>query len=265
MRSCLFLLLWLATGPVLAARLITLAPHLTELVYEAGAGDQLIAVSSWSDYPPEAANLPQVSDAFHADYEAILQLKPDLILLWKEGTPVQIQHKLKMLGLPLWAVSIHKLADIPATLRAIGQRAGTEATAEQAAIRFEKTLQRLGPVQNPQPVPVFIQISARPLMTVNGKHLLSEVVRFCGGRNIFAELPTLVPKVGMESLLERKPVWVVQSTTEPESVWYERVEQGLLPRIQVLSLPPEQWLRPTSRMLKGVDRVCRALQTYKES
>ncbi len=266
MRAALALcLLCCACLPAQAARFVALAPHLTELMFEAGAGGQLLAVSSWSDYPPQARKLPQVSDAFHADYEAILQLKPDWVLVWKEGTPVQIQHKLQSLGLPVWAISIRKLADIPATLRAMGRRAGTVEAAERAAIRFEQRLRRLGPVQTPQPVPVFIQISHKPLMTVNGEHLLSEVVEFCGGRNIFAELPTLVPRVGLESLLQRKPVWVLQSTTQPEQPWFDRVEQGLLPAIQVLSLPPEQWLRPTSRMLQGVERICRALQTNQEA
>ena len=262
-----WLLLWylLLAVPVQAARLISLAPHLTELVYEAGAGDQLVAVSSWSDYPPEATRLPQVSDAFHADYEAILQLEPDWVLVWKEGTPVQIQHKLQSLGLPVWAISIRKLADIPATLRAMGQRAGTQAQAEQAASRFEQRLLELGPVHRAVPVPVFIQISHKPLMTVNGEHLLSEVVAFCGGRNVFADLPTLVPRVGLESLLQRKPAWVLQSTSQPETIWHQRVEQGLLPEIQVLSLPPEHWLRPTSRILQGLERICRVFQTNKES
>ncbi len=260
MRRLLPLVLLLACLPLQAARFISLAPHLTELMYEAGAGGQLVGVSAWSDYPPEAARLPQVSDAFHADFERILTLKPDWVLVWREGTPAQIQQRLAELELPVWAISIRRLEDIPATLRAMGEKAGTQAVAEEAAARFEQTLARLGPVRKDSPVPVFIQISRQPLMTVNGRHLLSQVVRFCGGRNVFADLPTLVPRVGLESLLQRRPAWVIQSNRDDAHWWQQQVDRGLLPAIRVLSLAPEHWLRPTSRMLEGVGRLCRALQ-----
>ncbi len=259
-RLYLLLLGFLLAPPVLAVRLVTLAPHLTELAFEAGAGEQLVAVSSWSDYPQQARDLPRIADAFRVDYEQLLQLQPDWVLLWQEGTPRQVELKLRRLGLQVWPVSIRALQDIPTTLRRLGRLAGTEAVAEQAAARFERRLAEMGPVRHGTPVPVFIQISQRPLMTVNGQHLLSEVVRFCGGRNVFDDLQVLVPQVGLESVLARKPAWIIQSEREPAELWHGLQSKGLLSeKLRVLVLPPEQIMRPTSRLLDGVERICQAL------
>ena len=116
-----------------ARRIVALAPHLTELVYAAGAGDQLVAVGKFSDFPPEAKSKPVISDAFAVNYEALAQLKPDLVLVWGSGTPERIKAKLRSLGVPVYEIEIRSVAGLADTLRSIGRLAGTEGVAQARA------------------------------------------------------------------------------------------------------------------------------------
>jgi iron complex transport system substrate-binding protein len=200
-----------------AQRIVALAPHLTELVYAAGAGRQLVAVGRFSDYPPEARAKPVISDAFAVDFEALTKLKPDLILVWGSGTPERVKSKLRSLGLPVYEIEIRNVAGLADTLRSIGRLAGTEGVAQARAQAITSDWAALqASYAGRRPVRVFFQLWDAPLMTLNGQHLISSAISACGGANVFAELPTLTATVSWEVAVQRDPELVVTAGSPGE-------------------------------------------------
>jgi len=193
-----------------AQRIVALAPHLTELVYAAGAGNRLVAVGKYSDFPPEALAKPVISDAFAVNYEALAQLRPDLVLVWGSGTPERIKARLRALGMPVYEVEIRTVAGLVDTLRGIGRLAGTEGVAQARAQALSADWAALqAQYAGRPPVRVFFQLWDAPLMTLSGQHLISSAIAACGGRNVFAELPTLTATVSWEVAVQRDPQIVI--------------------------------------------------------
>ena len=201
-----------------AQRIVALAPHLTELVYAAGAGRQLVAVGKYSDFPPEALAKPVISDAFAVNYEALAKLRPDLVLVWGSGTPERIKSKLRTMGVPVYEVEIRTVAGLVDTLRGIGRLAGTEGVAQARAQAIASDWTALkATYAGRKPVRVFFQLWDAPLMTLNGQHLVSSAIAACGGANVFSELPTLTATVSWEVAVQRDPELVVTAGAPGET------------------------------------------------
>lgn len=208
-----------STAPPIAVaeRIVTLSPHLAELVVSAGAGDRLVGVSAHSDFPDAVRSLPVVGDAFLVDLEQLTLLDPDLILAWESGTPARTVDELRERGYRVEVLRTRQSPDIAEALRRIGRLAGTGERADDAALRFLAGLDELRRANaDGEPIRVFYQISTRPLYTVNGRHYVSEVIEICGGRNVFADLDELAPLVAEESVLARNPE-IVLGGGGPES------------------------------------------------
>ncbi len=200
-RLAVLAVLLLATaGAAVAAgrpRIVSLAPSLTEIAYAAGAGPALVGTVEYSDYPAAARALPRVGDGWSVDAERVLALRPDVVLAWSSGTPQATIERLEAVGLRVVSVPTYRLADVPAALRQLGALAGTPQQAEAAAMGFEAGIRRLRErYAGARSVTVFIQIDDQPLYTVGGRHVISEVVELCGGRNVFADLPQVAPPGG---------------------------------------------------------------------
>jgi iron complex transport system substrate-binding protein len=242
-----------------ARRIAALSPHLAELTFDAGAGGALIAAVRGSDYPPEVKRLPTIGDAAGLDLERILALRPDLVLGWLSGNRATDIERLERLGLPVFVSEPRRLSDVPATLRRMGTLAGTRAAAEHAARAFEARLARLRPPSVSPPVSVFVEIWHTPMMTVNGAHLISEVLAACGGHNVFADLPALAASVGVEAVLAADPQVIIAATPPGQdalAAWQA------LPRLRAVRagrlhpIDPDLLTRATPRILDGVEQVC---------
>ncbi len=195
-----------APEPDAIRRIVTLAPNLTELVFAAGAGELLVGVSAYSDFPPEAQRLPLVSDAFTVDQEKLALLKPDLLLAWQSGTPVHVVDELRKAGFNIEAITTRGLDDVPAALLRIGELTGHEVQARAAAENFRQSIDEIRrQYSGASEVSVFYQVSARPLYTINREHFIGEILSLCGGRNIFADLSELAPSVSVEAVIDRNP------------------------------------------------------------
>lgn len=197
-------------GPEAARRVVTLSPHLAELVFAVGAGDSLVGVSAYSDYPSDVGTLPQVGDAFMVDQERLALLEPDLILAWDSGTPAATVDALRDQGYVVKRIRTRTLADIAAAIDTIGRSTGREQSASAVRARFESQLAELAPAnEETAPIRVFYQIAERPLYTVSGSHYASELIERCGGQNIFADLGDLAPMVSEEAVLARDPEVII--------------------------------------------------------
>ncbi|GAB4039713.1 MAG: cobalamin-binding protein [Rubrivivax sp.] len=245
-----------------ARRIVAIAPHLTELLFAAGAGPRVVGVSKHSDYPEAARALPQVGDAVLLDLERIVALKPDLVVVWANGSSPQQVQRLRAAGLPVYASAARGLAHIAATLRAFGRLAGTEAAAEARAAAFERELATLrATYAGRTPVPVFYQIWHQPLMTVNGAHPISEALALCGARNVFAGLAPLVPQVQAEAVLAVKPRAIVTGRLpagEPDGLDRWRGLRALA-GTALITVDPDRLHRATDRMAAGARELCEAL------
>jgi iron complex transport system substrate-binding protein len=195
-----------------ARRVVSLGPHLTELAYAAGGADAMVGAIRYSDVPDAAKRLPVVGDAHAMDFERIVQLRPDLVLVWGSGLNERHKARLRSLGLTVYESEIRQAQAIPDTLRRLGTLLGSSDIAEVAARRFESQWQALAERHRGKaPVRVFWQLWHEPLMTVNREHLISEAMRSCGGVNVFAELPLLTPAVSREAAVKADPQLIAAS------------------------------------------------------
>lgn len=241
-------------------RLVTLAPHLAEIVAAAGAADVLVGVSAYTDFPAEVADLPIVGDGFRVDAEALLALKPTHVLAWGGGGQVDSIALVKELGLNLVVIESRGLNDIASAIREVGLLAGTESVAEAVATRFESELAAL--VYEGTRLRVFYQIGERPLYTVNGEHFISDLMARCGGDNVFAELETLAPVVSVEAVVRADPDVILTGSDAGAiaAMWQRWPDLGAVENDRVLSVPGDLIGRPGPRLAAGGRAICEALE-----
>jgi len=249
-----------------ASRIVSLAPHLTELLYAAGAGSRLVGAVEFSDFPAAARALPQVGSDARIDLEAVLALRPDLVVAWPNAGSLRAVERLAQLGLPVFRSEPRELDDVARTLQRLGRLAGSQAQAESAAAAFRARAAALEKRYAAQrKVRVFYQIWDRPLLTVNGDHIISKVITLCGGENVFAGLPLLVPEVDREAVLRANPEAIVASgSNDAQPQWLEMWRQfpGLAAaaRGQLYAIPADLIQRQTPRILDGAERLCGRLE-----
>src|SRR5437879_5745257 len=197
--------------PAPATRIVSLAPHLTELLYAAGAGPEVVGAVAVSDFPPEARALPRVGNDALIDLEAVLALRPDLIVAWPNPGTVRAVNRLAELQLPVFRSEPRELGDIASTISRLGILLGTELQAGRAAAAFRVRAAELDKRYSLRPPGrAFNDVWARPLITVSGDHVISKVIRLCGGENVFAGLPGLAPRIDRETLLRANPKAIVR-------------------------------------------------------
>lgn len=254
-----------------ARRIVALAPHIVENLYSAGAGDRIVGVVSHSDYPEAATHLPIVGDYSYLNLEKLVELNPDLIIYWAAGSKVDTSGKLKDLGFNVYVDDPRTLDDVARSIRDIGVLAGIPEQSDQVAIQFENQLETLRRQYSHQStVSVFYQVWHQPLQTLNGEHIISDVIRLCGGRNIYAELETLAPVVDMESLLTRNPQVIFSGgSSEQHGVlhdqWNDWTSLEAVGNQHLFLIPPDLIQRHTVRILHGAERMCERLQWVRDS
>lgn len=263
----LLALLGASADATAAERIVTLAPHLAELVCAAGACNELVGVSARSDYPAEVLQKPQIGDASALNLEAILALKPTLILAWDGGTPVDRSARLRRLGLRVENIATRHLDDIANALIQIGHWTGHADTAEHAAATFRAELDALRREhQGDHRLQVVFQIETAPAYTINRDSPISEMITLCGGDNVFADLPKLAQPVGAEAMLARQPDVVLYGDDEsPAAIarYWQRLPSRPPPQLQ--AVPADTITRATPRALDGARAICAALRNTRKT
>ncbi len=252
------------TLPAPAQRVISLAPHVTELAFAAGGGAHLIAVDDNSDYPAAAKALPKAGSFRAIDLERIVAAKPDLLLVWLHGPSARQLEPLRQLGIPLFYSQPKRFADIPSNLRRIGQLLGSSAQAEQAARRFEQDLAALRQQQQGKPkLSVFYQVWDKPLYTLNGQHIVSDAIALCGGINIFARLPVTAPVVTDEAVIAANPQVILSAAMRHNDDLLKRWQRmpgiAAVQNRQLHQVNGDLLNRPTPRMIDGTRQLCAKL------
>ena len=250
-----------------ARRIVSLAPHITEILFAAGAGDRVVGAVDYSNYPEAANRIARVGSYTHLDLESILALKPDLAIGWPSGNAPADLEAFKRLGVPLFLSQPDRVDDIAANIERLGELAGTAASARQAGNAFRTRLADLRGRYSGRPtVRTFYQISSEPLMTIGGNQIIGSVIQLCGGVNVFAGLAQMAPAVSFEAVLAADPEVIVASgMDEVRPAWLDQWRRWpqitAVSRDNLFSIPPDLIQRHTPRLLDGADRLCRDLET----
>ncbi|MDQ6620410.1 MAG: cobalamin-binding protein [Pseudomonadota bacterium] len=250
-----------------AKRIISLAPHATELLFAAGAGDRIVGTIEFSDFPPAAKAIPRIGSSALLDLEQIVRLDPDLIVVWLHGNAQSQLDRLQRLGVPMFYTESRKLEDIPRALLQFGTLAGSESTARKAAADFST---RLGALRaryaQRSPVPLFWQVWARPLLTINGQQLINDVIRLCGGVNIYERAPMLVPAITIEAVVEANPEAIITTSSDSAAdgsdgldLWRKLPSLRATTLGNLLVLDAEKIHRQSPRILEGAGQLCEQL------
>ena len=253
-----------------AARIVSLAPHITEVVFAAGAGEQLVGAVSYSDYPEAAKDIPRVGSYDSVSLETLVALGPDLILAWRSGNGDEVVKRLGSLGLTVYVDEPKTLEDVAQSLRVVGQLTGNDDTANAAAQDFMDALLRLRETYSErETIGVYYQIWDEPLLTLNGDHLISDVVRLCGGSNVFADAITLVSRISVESVIRADPQVIIASGMDqarPQwlDAWRQWDSMQAVQNKQLYFVPPDLLQRHTPRIIQGAEILCRQLQQARE-
>jgi iron complex transport system substrate-binding protein len=251
-----------------ATRIVSLAPHVTELLYAAGVGDKLVGAVAYSDYPEAARRLPRIGSHAAFDLERIAILKPDLAIVWASGNPPGQVAQLRRLNIPVFVSEPHRIDDIATSLRQFGSLANVPT--EGAASDFERRLAALRARHaTAASVGVFYEIWHQPLMTVGGAHLISQAIAACGGRNVFAALSQPAAGVELEAVLRADPDVIIASGMDRERPewldhWRRWPQLKAVHRDNLFFIPPDLLQRHTPRLLDGTERLCAALEQARQ-
>lgn len=253
-----------------AQRVVALAPHIVENIFSAGGGEALVGVVDYCDFPAAAKDIKNVGRISSASLEAIAAVNPDLVVVWESAGAAKILSKLESLGLPVYVSDPKNLEDVARSIRDFGVLLGSSGVAEKAAIAHEVALQQLRKQYSQRKaVSVLYQVWYEPLQTLNDEHIISDVIRLCGGNNVFGDAVTLAPKISLEAVLSRDPdVIIASGMGEARPDWLDNwtawpslsaVKSGNL-----FFIPPDIIQRHTRRILDGAAMMCEQLELARQ-
>jgi iron complex transport system substrate-binding protein len=253
-----------------AQRIISMAPHVTELLFAAGGGDRIVGAVSYSDYPEAARRIPRIGDNRQVDIERIVALKPDLLVVWRHGSSERQVEQLRQLGIPLFYSEPHKLDDIPDSVLRLGRLLGTDPQANQAATDLRQQLSALAErYANRSKVRMFYQVWDKPLYTLNGQHIVSDAIRLCGGENVLAGKDTTAPTVKNQAVLQQKTEDNV-STRERRpaeggaNLWKPYSILTATRRGNLMTIDGNLLNRAGPRMIAGATQLCERLEQVRQ-
>ena len=253
-----------------AQRIVSLAPHLTEQLFAIGAGSRVVATTDFADYPPQARALPRVARAHSVDLERVAAARPDLIVIWGSGFPPATLAALRRLDVPLYVDEPSSLDGIATSMLRLGRLTAAPDAADMAA-KFRAAISRLRDrYASRREVRVFYQVWPQPLMTLGGRHVLSEGLRVCGARNVFESLAPIAPQVSMEAVLATDPDMIV--TAEPGgidrgalSVWKAFAEQRAVTAGHLVTIDADRINRHTPRLADELAVLCERIDEVRRS
>ncbi len=253
-----------------AKRIISLSPHVTEMIFAAGAGEQIIGTVKYSDYPEAAKAIPRVGDNRQLDIERIIALKPDLLVVWMHGAFERQLEPLRKSGIPYYFSEPHKLEQIPETLLKLGSLFGTEKQARAAAGAFSQQLLQLSArYQKQSTVRTFYQVWGKPIFTLNDKNIVSDVIRVCGGKNIFGHLSAAAPTLSTEAVIQENPELILSGDSENQGVsgieqWKTFGTMLAVKNRNLVAIDGDQLNRAGPRIIDGAKAVCEAMDNARK-
>jgi iron complex transport system substrate-binding protein len=203
-------------GPAMAqtpARIISLAPNLTEILYDLGLGDRVVAVSRYCNFPPEVNAKPKIGGMSNPSLEAIVAMRPEMVLLTNDGNPREIERRLRKLGVRTHVFRAKRLEDLPGEIRALGTALDVRARADQRAERIERVIRRYAEKARSSPgrtmQKVLLVVQPDPLIVAGPGTAMDDVLKLLGLQNIAAKAKTEYPRYSLEVIIRQSPDIIV--------------------------------------------------------
>ncbi|MDF2691517.1 MAG: iron complex transport system substrate-binding protein, partial [Gammaproteobacteria bacterium] len=244
-----------------AKRVVSLSPGITEILFDIGAGKQVVGVSVDSDYPLAATKLPQVGGFQNANIEAVVALKPDLVVAWEPSGVVPNLSPLSQFNIPVYVVNNQTIPDIAKEMRNLGELTGNSVQANYKAVQFlAQYHQLLNKYASAQPQPkVFMQVSGNPMYTVSNRSISGQVIGLCGGQNIFANMKTYAGMVSIEEVIADNPDVIIGFSPFSPSSWGQWNQINAVKNHNMLNINASLIARDGPRILEGAQQVCQAI------
>ncbi|QGS51274.1 ABC transporter substrate-binding protein [Shewanella putrefaciens] len=260
---CLYLLCSTDVLAQPAKRIIALSPHAVEMLYAIGAGDTIVAATDYADYPEAAKKIPRIGGYYGIQMERVMELNPDLIVVWDSGNKAEDINQLRTLGFNLYGSDPKTLEGVAKELEELGQLTGHVEEASKAAAAYRAELIRLRVENAKKSEPkVFYQLWSTPLMTVSKNSWIQEIMSVCHGQNVFYDADSDYPQVSLENVLLTLPDVILQSEEEGNVKgvdWRQWPEIPAVKNQHIYQLNADLLHRATPRALLGVQALCDAL------
>jgi iron complex transport system substrate-binding protein len=251
-----------------ALRVVSMAPSVTELLFAAGGGSQIVGTVNYSDYPEAAKRIPRIGSNREIDMELLISLKPDLIVAWRHNSSERQIEMVRRLGIPVFQSDPQTLDGIPDAVLRLGQLLGTDAAAKATATQLRAQLADLrAKYANRSTVRTFYQVWDKPLYTLSGKHILTDAMKLCGGENIFDKLTVTAPIVSIESVLQANPEAII-ATAEKNyggvELWKPYGTLAAVRSNNLFTLDGHLLNRAGPRMIQGTVAMCEVLEQARQ-
>jgi len=247
-------------------RIIALAPHSVEILFSIGAGDRIIATTDYADYPQAALNIPRVGSHNGIQIERVVELKPDLIIVWESGNKLVDIQKLKSLGFNIFYTRPNKISHISDEIRRLGELTGLQQRARKIIDQLEtKHHQIKNKYKSKSKVKTFYQLWHKPLTSVGPDSWVESLLNDCHAENIFHNASSSYPVVSIESVLVKNPQVIIiphhsgdkEIVSETKTdIWQKWSEISAVKNDQIYVLNGDLLHRFTPRALDGLQKLC---------
>lgn len=253
-----------------ARRIISIIPSTTEMLFAMGAGDRVIAIGTYDKYPPEAQKLPRVGALVDPNVEQILQMRPDLVVVY--GTQTELERRLERANIPYYSYSHQGLPDIFSTMRSLGMRVGMAAQGEALAARLERQLAAIRAKVANRPRPKTLLVMGREpgalrnIYASGGVGFLHDMLEAAGGTDALADIQRQSVDVSNEMVLARAPDVIIELRYTDEAinradldVWNRVSAVPAVKNHRVIVLTGDQFVVPGPRVADAVAKMAAAI------
>ncbi|MGJ8692279.1 MAG: cobalamin-binding protein [Thalassotalea sp.] len=252
-------------------RIVALAPHIVEMLFDIGAGQQIVGTVEYADHPEAAKAIPRIGGYYGLQIEKVLTLQPDIVFAWKNGNKKVNLEQLARLGIKIIYSDPKDIGDVATELRYFGQLLGKSAQAEIAADLFEKKLANIRQQYLNQPsVKVFYQLWPQPMMTINKNTWIHQLLSVCQADNVFADNSTDYPQISIENVMVAQPEIIIipeekSKKVQPKIEWHKWPEIPAVKANAFIHANADLLHRFSTRMLTGLEILCSDIENTRSA
>ncbi len=211
-------------------RIVSLAPSMTELLYALGLGDAVAGVTAYCDYPEEAKKKPKVGGMSNPSLEAVVSLKPDIVVMTTDGNPKEVENRLAALKIKTYVFTARRLADLPQGIRDMAAALGVKEQGERLARKIEDGLRKeAGAKRRGTRKKILYIVWPEPLIVAGPGTVIDDAITLLGGDNIASQTKTAYPKYSIEEIIRRGPDVIIIGKSMGADM--RAVSQGILKRL----------------------------------
>jgi len=249
------------------SRIVSLAPSVTEILFAVGAGNKVVGVTAYCDYPPEVKEIPKVGDVTHPNIEKIISLSPDLVIAHRLND-LSVIEKLDALGIPVIALDEKNLEDVMKSVELIGKITGNEENATKIVSEMREKIEEINKSVKTRGVRVMVVVWHDPVWIAGGETFIDDLIRICGGVNVFEEVRGY-QIVGYEEIIKRDPevIIVMRDKYAGGEIPYEAIMKderlasiSAVKNGRVYMIDADIISRPSPRLMLGLEELFRAIQ-----